>query len=114
MVAHQFLTADRLVQQTEWADGTKIIANFSTNEFWAVDLGFESAPLLKQYCFAAKGPWGEAIRSYYYDPARIVTYLWKDGYFFDDDQVSGTNIIALAHQRVAPNNLRVWTNPPAR
>jgi hypothetical protein len=113
MTAHKFLTTDRLVQQTEWADGTKIVANFGTNEFWAADLGFPSAPLLKQYCFAAKGPWGGATRSYYYDPERIVTYLWKDGYLFEDEQMSGTNIIALAQQRVAPNNLRVNVDEPA-
>ena len=111
MLTHSFLTADRLVQQTEWSDGTKIIANFGTNEFFA-DVGHPYSQLLQQFCFTAKGPWGGVMRSYYYDPARIVTYLWKDGYHFDDEQMSGTNIIALAHQRVAPNNLRVNVDQP--
>ena len=111
MLTHAFLTADRLVQQTEWSDGTKIIANFGTNEFFA-DVGYPYSQLLQQFCFTAKGPWGGVMRSYYYDPARIVTYLWKDGYHFDDEQMSGTNIIALAHQRVAPNNLRVNVDQP--
>ena len=106
MVSHQFLTGDRMVQETRWSDGTRIVVNFGTNDYFA-DVGNPYSQLLRQNCFTVKGPWGGASRSYYYGPARIVTYIWKDGYHFDDEQLSGGQPVGLAHWRIATNNIRV-------
>lgn len=106
MLSHRFVTTDRLVQQTDWSDGTKIIVNYGTNDYFA-DVGYPYSQLLRQNCFTVKGPWGGAMRSYYYGPARIVTYLWKDDYHFDDEQLSSGKPVALSHWRTATNNIRV-------
>ena len=107
MISHSFLTQDRLVQKTEWSDNTTIIANFGTNHF---EVGTRTN--LPQFGFVACGPWGEAIRSWDAKTDRVTTRLWNEHYWFDDEQVSGTNRIAMAMQRISPNNLRVNIDRP--
>lgn len=54
LLSHEFVTADRSVQRTRFADGTEAIVNFGTQPYHAQLAGRQY--LLPQNGFAAKGP----------------------------------------------------------
>lgn len=54
MVSHRFVTADRAVQETLFADGTRVVVNFGEKPYTATVGG--RAHVLPQNGFAVKGP----------------------------------------------------------
>lgn len=106
MIQHRFRTPDRLVQETEWSDGTQVVVNFGTNDYWA-KVGRAAPQCLKQFCFDAKGPWGGATRAYDPRAGRVVTRLWKAGYCFDDGQLSANQPVSLALWQKKSNQIQV-------
>ena len=86
MVAHAFLSADRLVQQTEFADGTRCTVNFGATPFvvprTAVDGG---APVeLRENDFYVTGPRVEQWRLTAADGGARRTFIRTDTFLFSD------------------------------
>ena len=101
MVAHSFLSLDRLVQETDWSDGTHTIVNFGTNDFTI------EGKVLRQFCFFSKGPWGSVARIFDSSAGRLVTTMSVPGYRFDDFQLSAGKLVCLALTLEKPDRLRI-------
>lgn len=101
LVSHQFLTANRNVQQTTWADGTIVRANFGSSDY-LTNLGGKSYTL-KQFGWCAYGPSYVGSCSYNATLGKIVTEINQPGlYYFTDS--SG---VPVAEHKIDSATLRV-------
>jgi hypothetical protein len=78
MLSHEFLTPDRAVQRTRFADGTVCVVNFG-KETYTLKANHQSV-VLPEYGFWVKGPRIEQSRVLV--NGEVVTTVRADGYFF--------------------------------
>jgi hypothetical protein len=84
MVAHAFLSADRLVQQTEFADGTLCTVNFGKTPFAVPRTGAAKAESLdlRENDFYVRGPAVEQWRQTAADGVARQTFIRTDTFLF--------------------------------
>jgi len=80
MVSHEYVTSDREVQRTRFADGTVVTVNFGAEPYSLSDSGRTYA--LPQYGFFARGP--KALQYKAVVEGRTVTLVRTPGYMFCD------------------------------
>ncbi len=98
MMSHAFVTPDRAVQRTRFADGTEVIVNFGVEPHAAELAGRQYA--LPQNGFAVKGPRIEQSLVLVADKA--VTTIRTEGYLFTDAGGVGVTL-----RRFGENHLRI-------
>lgn len=112
MVEHRFLSGDRLVQQTRFADGTTCTVNFGTDPF-AVSMpesGQGASGELRQNDFHVYGPRIEQWRFTAPDGASRKTFIRTDTFLFAE---SGREPITTRGAQVA-GQATVLAESPAR
>jgi hypothetical protein len=85
MLSHRFLTPDRMVQQTAFADGTVCTANFGTESYTFTPGASDSAVTLRENDFYVQGPhvtqWRLSTPGENGKPA-VTTFIRTDDFLF--------------------------------
>ena len=98
LTAHQFVTADRLVQRTTFSDGIEALANFGEKPYTADSAGRRH--VLPQNGFVVHGPRIDETREL--AGGKVVTRIRLDDYRFSDETGVGISV-----QRIGASSLRV-------
>jgi hypothetical protein len=96
MLSHEFLTPDRAVQRTRFADGTVCVVNFGV-ETYTLKVNNQSV-VLPQYGFWVKGPRIEQSRVLV--NGEVVTTVRADGYFFRETPSEWLFLRQMDNERV--------------
>ncbi len=112
MVAHAFLSADRLVQQTEFSDGTRCTVNFGTTPFSLppAEGQTESSKELRENDFYVSGPRLELWRQTAAAGTPRQTFIRTDTFLFAE---TGTESMAVGGLR-ATGQVTVLLESPTR